>query len=231
MLRLVKRTIASGLRRGLSRWVPAPDSAAVPMMLSWNYFFHQIRSRNIRILSVFDIGVANGTPELYSAFPDAELFLFDPTPQSARAMEQIAARRKARVFNVALGETSGTMPLHVPAQHAGATLFDEVEPVACTTQSAQIARFDDLVTQVTKPALCKIDVQGAELMVLRGMPNAIHHIDFFILEVSTIPTLIDAPDFGEVNDFMQGCGLSFTTSCPCYGAPWMARLRKWTWRM
>ena len=85
-------------------------------------------------------------------------------------------------------------------------MFEEVDPVSSATETVAVARFDDLVPEVKGPALCKIDVQGAELMVLRGMTNAIPAIDFFILEVSTIPTLVDAPDFAEVNAFMQDRG-------------------------
>jgi FkbM family methyltransferase len=206
MLSRARAKIVSKLHVALSRCAPSRCAPVYPPDLSWEYFFHQIRSHDIRIRSVFDVGVAAGTPELYSAFPDADLFLFDPTRQAAQHMQKIAAERSAAVFNVALGEANGTIRLFVPDAHASATVFEEVDPVSSATETVAVARFDDLVPEVKGPALCKIDVQGAELMVLQGMTNAIPTIDFFILEVSTIPTLVDAPDFAEVNAFMQARG-------------------------
>src|SRR5262245_51195116 len=107
MFSRARAKIVSKLQVALSRCAPSRCAPVYPPDLSWGYFFHQIRSHDIRIRSVFDVGVAAGTPELYSAFPDADLFLFDPTRQAAQHMQKIATERSAVVFNVALGEKNG----------------------------------------------------------------------------------------------------------------------------
>jgi hypothetical protein len=57
--------------------------------------------------TIFDVGVADGTPWLYDTFPQAHFFLFDPTAQSLPYMNSVAERLKANVFNLALGDKSG----------------------------------------------------------------------------------------------------------------------------
>src|SRR5262245_28391591 len=104
MFSRARAKIVSKLQVALSRCAPSRCAPVYPPDLSWGYFFHQIRSHDIPIRSVFDVGVAAGTPELYSAFPDADLFLFDSTRQAAQHMQKIATERSAVMFNVALGE-------------------------------------------------------------------------------------------------------------------------------
>ena len=109
MFSRARAKIVSKLQVALSRCAPSRCAPVYPPDLSWRYFFHQIRSHDIPIRSVFDVGVAAGTPELYSAFPDADLFLFDPTRQAAQHMQKIATERSAVMFNVALGEKMGQL--------------------------------------------------------------------------------------------------------------------------
>ena len=45
-----------------------------------------------------------------------------------------------------------------------------------------------------RPPLCKIDVQGAELMVLAGMTGRLADIDALIIETSTIATVKDGAE-------------------------------------
>ena len=46
-------------------------------------FSNTLRQSKLVPNTIVDIGIAEGTPWLYTAFPDAKYFLVDPTPQSA----------------------------------------------------------------------------------------------------------------------------------------------------
>ena len=61
-----------------------------------------------------------------------------------------------------------------------------------------LRRFDKLFTTFERPALCKIDVQGAELMVLEGMTGCLSKIDALIVETSTIATVKGGAELGSV---------------------------------
>jgi FkbM family methyltransferase len=55
--------------------------------------------------------------------------------------------------------------------------------------------------------LLKIDVQGAELMTLRGAERALARVQFLLTEVSFAPVYEGSCVFGEVFDFLSARGL------------------------
>jgi hypothetical protein len=67
-------------------------------------------------------------------------------------------------------------------------------------------RFDSLIGEIARPSLCKIDVQGAELMVLEGMTGRLDSLDAVIVETSTIASLKDGPEVHDVVRFMHDHG-------------------------
>jgi len=174
-------------------------------------FFERLLHYGLAPREIFDVGVATGTEEIYGAFPRAKYSLFDPTKESLPHMQAIAARLNARIFNVALGDEAGQAEIAVRADDLGSTsLFAYVDDVPIAARYAvRVQRFDDLVTTVDRPSLCKIDVQGAELGVLRGMTMIIDQIDFFIIEVcllndETKDSKIGS--FSSVHQFMEDRG-------------------------
>ena len=74
MLRRLRSSIARGMGLGLARFnlTIFRDISTIPTS---DAFFNQIKSHHLDIRSIFDIGVDQGTLELYGAFPNAELFL------------------------------------------------------------------------------------------------------------------------------------------------------------
>ena len=74
----------------------------------WTAGLDTLKARGFSPRTVFDIGVATGTDELYDAFPDATYYLVDPTRESRLHMERIASRLNARICNFALGDTEGS---------------------------------------------------------------------------------------------------------------------------
>ena len=67
-------------------------------------------------------------------------------------------------------------------------------------------RLDNLICKIETPALCEIDVQGAELMVLQGMTKRLSDIDYFIIETSTLSQFKEAADFDQICQFMMDHG-------------------------
>jgi len=159
--------------------------------------------------TIFDIGVADGTQWIYNAWPDASYFLFDPTPRSLPHMQALAKSLKATVVNKALGDVGGTVKLHVRPDHSGSSLYDEVGRVIVSeTRPVEMARFDEVVpADFQRPALAKIDVQGAEMRVLKGMGRLLQTIDCVVVETSLMATLKGGPEFIEVVTIMKENGL------------------------
>jgi len=158
-------------------------------------------------VTVIDVGVADGTPWLYETFPNAKFLLIDPTPQSLTFMKEWAQRLDAEIFNVALGDRRTRLPLNIRPEHSGSTFFEEVGHAEVSERrEVEVFRFDELVRSVRRPSLMKIDVQGAELMVLRGMGALIYEIDCFLIETSLIATIHEGPEFVDLVMLMKENG-------------------------
>lgn len=191
------------LQRALSAFGPVTNRVVSTAL--WTAGLDTLKELGFSPRTVFDIGVATGTHDLYDAFPTAEFFLIDPTRESRPHMERIARRLDARVFNFALGDTEGEQEIEIRLDDIqGATFFKEFGPLGATERyRVPVKRFDRAFPEFVRPALCKIDVQGSELNVLHGMGAQIDGIDAFIVEVSTIPTLRGGPDAFDIIAFFK----------------------------
>ena len=159
--------------------------------------------------TVIDVGVAEGTPWIYEAYPSSKFILIDPTPQSLRSMQGLAEHLDADIFNVALGNADGRATIKIRPEHSGSTFFEEVGEVEILEQvEVPVKRFDAIPLTIIRPALMKIDAQGSELMILQGMGQRMKEIDCFVIETSLIATLHDGPEFTDVCSFMASSGFS-----------------------
>lgn len=175
---------------------------------SWEFYFDLLERGGFRPRTIFDIGVAYGTPSLYERFPDAFYYLVDPTRESLPYMQKICASLNATCLNVALGREAGQMRIDVRRSLGGSTLFEEVGAKdSVDGYLVPVERLDRLVSgPLTRPTLCKIDVQGAELLVLEGMTGLLDQIDLFVIEVAVLATLKGAPEFIDVARFLDEHG-------------------------
>ncbi|UYN95366.1 MAG: FkbM family methyltransferase [Enhydrobacter sp.] len=180
-----------------------PDSEAP----SWRHSRRVFERHGFRPATVFDIGVAFGTWSLYRAFPDAHYHLVDPTPESQPYMRKLAGRLRCDIHPLALGERDGEAELEVRSDIQGSTLLEEVgERDVLRVERVPVRRFDTQFRHFDRPALCKIDVQGAELMVLAGMTGRLAEIDALIVETSTIATVKGGAEMHDVVHFLHERG-------------------------
>lgn len=131
---------------------------------------------------VIDVGVADGTPDLYQRFPNAYLDLFEPHPfYQEHLATTLLKRRQGRLHRMGLGSTDGTATLFLKGR-TGSTLAGsrgqgQIE--------VPIRRLDSVLSpsDIRHPCLLKIDTEGYELEVLRGAAGIIPHIDCIVSEV------------------------------------------------
>jgi FkbM family methyltransferase len=181
---------------------------------SFDRFVSLLRRANLMPRTVIDIGVAYGTPWLYKAFPDARYHLVDPTRESLPYMQSWAKKLDAEIHNIALGTESCSMQIATRSTIIHATLLRDITmPPVEYEYDVPVQRFDKLFLSLERPALCKIDVEGAESLVLQGMGERIHELDAIIVELSTITLYERGPEFADIMGYMANHRFSFFEIC------------------
>jgi FkbM family methyltransferase len=178
-----------------------------PTVPSWARSLELLCRYDLAPATVFDIGVAFGTYELYRRFPDAFYHLIDPTPESLHYMKRLSRELRSEVHCVALGDRDDEATIEIRPDIQAATLFEDHGARDVVRRDVvPLRRFDSLIGAFERPALCKIDVQGAELMVLKGMTGRLGEIDAFIVETSTLSTLKSGVELHDIVHFLHGHG-------------------------
>ena len=206
-----KEPVAARLKNILRPFAPTakrllPWLADMP---SWDKSFAVLRHYDLKPATVFDIGVAYGTHELYRAFPDAYYHLIDPTYESLHHMRRLGRRLRCEIHAVALGNREGETTIEIRPDIQGATLLEDFTPREIVRHDrVPMRRFDSLFGEIAQPALAKIDVQGAELMVLEGMTGRLGSLDAVLVETSTIASVRGGAEVHDVVQFMHGHGFA-----------------------
>lgn len=150
----------------------------------------------------YDIGANVGFfSVLASRFvgPSGMVYAFEPVTANAAAIRRnlgLNAVSHARVFDVALADRSGSGELFVTPWDGGASLKPDVirKSDAVQRQAVRLVTLDELVEAegLRLPSVVKIDVEGAEMPVLKGMQRTI---------AACMPILVYEVDGGDRDDF------------------------------
>jgi FkbM family methyltransferase len=161
--------------------------------------------------TVIDVGVAAGTPELYDAFPSAELLLVEPMEEWRDRLLALERGAATYVETVAAGRAEGEKKLfvhRVPACSSmlgrrGAELAQEERSVAVVPLDALVARHS-----CPGPFVVKVDVEGGELEVLAGAGHVLASTQLVLLEVSLFELVEGSPQLADVVCAMRDLGWS-----------------------
>lgn len=149
--------------------------------------------------TILDVGANRGQFALVAAhrFPQATIICFEPqTGPRDRLMRALAGHPRLRVLDVALAETAGVAVFHITHADDSSSLLPttdlqvETFPGTHVTSRKTVStqRLDAVVSasDLERPTLLKIDVQGTELEVLRGAAGVLEHIDAILVECSFV---------------------------------------------
>jgi FkbM family methyltransferase len=167
-----------------------------------------LRRMGVAPATIIDVGVADGTPELYRIFPDSRFLLVEPQEEYESALQQILAAVDGEYAIAAASSTAGTITLHIPEGNPeGASVLCEPDQ-RLSRREVQAVRIDDLVAdrRLAPPFLVKADTQGSELEAMSGAEQTLHHTDAVVLEVSLFEFFEGSPQLAEVVAFMKERG-------------------------
>lgn len=166
-----------------------------------------------RISTLLDVGVAEGTPELYTTYPEAQIVLFEPRDISGVVAEYQKALPGLEYVPVALGAEEGSLALQVaPGHGALASAYRRTaladRGVDWQTVEVPVRRLDDVVAEAgwRGPFGLKVDTEGHELAVLQGAVATLVDTRFVIVEASVKRRFEGSYAFPELVAFLHEQG-------------------------
>jgi FkbM family methyltransferase len=187
-------------------------------------------------LTIFEIGSCDGTDAIRygKAFPNAKVFAFEPVPSNVEKIQKNISEQKpgnVTAFGMAMSESVGEAAMHISSANvsSNSTSDDagnksssllapdkhlEVYPW-CKFDNTLVVKTDTIQNFCNTHSLNSIDfihldVQGAELMVLKGAGDFIRNINAIWLEVEHIALYKDQPLHQDIESFMQRHGFILT---------------------
>jgi FkbM family methyltransferase len=152
-----------------------------------------IRRLGFRPQTIIDVGVGHSTPQLYAAFPDAQLILVEPLSEFFEEIAQILARRRGVHIPAAAGSSEGELELRVEPHHIEGSshyshnLLEEINE-CLAPRRVPVTTIDRIIAKhaFPEPFGLKIDTEGAELEVIRGATATLERTLFVIAEVGVL---------------------------------------------
>lgn len=149
--------------------------------------------------TVLDVGANRGQFALVAIrrFPRAQIVCFEPLDAARAKLEHVLdGHAQLRVVASAVADSAGSADLLVSRADDSSSLLVGTDRLLATFPDTAVVervsvpteRLDALVADcaVVRPMLLKIDVQGAELEVLRGATAILHKTDTVLVECSLV---------------------------------------------
>jgi FkbM family methyltransferase len=201
----------------LKRWtagVGVRARALRPQRKDLREFCAHLRTIGFHPGIVVDVGVADGTFEIYTVFPEAHYLLIEPLEEFMPGMRWIAQHYQADIALAAAGAVEGEVVIRFGQAHEemhGATVIPSLgsaPPPNLCTRTIAMRRIDSLVDRLkcAGPIMLKVDTQGSELDVVRGATGVLDRIEVIVLEVSLFNFGHAQPEMAEVVNFMSDLG-------------------------
>ena len=176
-------------------------------MRNWFEFFTHIKQKyDFNPTTVVDVGVATDTPDLYIHFPKSRYLFVEPLAEFEPSLQRLCQEYDGTYMLAAAGATDGELTIQVSPDLGGTSKFELVNAEIFDMKSRTVPQFR-LETMwnaldLSGPALLKVDVQGAEIDVLKGAEQIIDNFELIVLEVGMIETYVGQPVFHEYVAYM-----------------------------
>ena len=175
---------------------------------------------SIKPRTVIDVGANKGQFSLVAhyLFPDAKIHAFEPL-ESERRIYQSVISGPVQIQSIALGAEKGTANFFVASSADSSCLLAPGKGQEAaygvglsSTTTVSVDRFDNVMstTELVAPVLLKLDVQGAELQVLRGSEGILPHVDAVYCEVSFVELYERQPKASAIVSFLDRHGFTLS---------------------
>jgi FkbM family methyltransferase len=190
----------TAIRKAMARWASRLGYRPVRGLFESDY----LRSLGFDVKTVIDVGVDSGTKPLYDAFEDCFFVLVEPR----REAESLLQYKPNRYVLVNKGLAATAAPRTIRVQDGGKTSFLERTRLTSSPTIAQYdvdtTTLDDLLqsTDCKPPIGIKIDTEGYELEIMRGLTRHWDLVQFVICEANIRRRFVNSYQMSELVSFM-----------------------------
>ena len=148
---------------------------------------------------ILDVGVSRGTPWLYQAFHDKEFVLIDPLPSFDERLYKPPAKYVCE--KIGLGSKPGEMTLDIRGPRS--TLHEWQPSKAHHSEGSVVVAIETLDQVIQRHADgrtvgVKIDTEGHEVEVLKGLNACVGLVEFIVCECSIRRRFNDDYQFSDL---------------------------------
>ncbi len=165
--------------------------------------------------TIIDVGVCNGTPDLYEAFPNKDFILIEPQVDGESRLR--SKPRKYKFLQIGLGAEQSTLTLNL--MHARSSFLERTEMTKTQTmrdsESQTVEVPVDTLDNVIKTENIvgniglKIDTEGFELEVIKGLNEMAGRVQFVICEASIRKRFVESYLFSDLVVELHARGFYF----------------------
>jgi FkbM family methyltransferase len=140
---------------------------------------------NTEMKSIVDVGANIGqfTNAVKYWYPNSIVYSFEPDPDVYKVLlSNTISLRNVHTYNLALAESNGILKFYKSDFSGISSLIKSSDKQICIEVSADTA--DSVLGDLNDIDLLKIDVEGAELRVIRGAHNILKKSKYLLVEMS-----------------------------------------------
>jgi FkbM family methyltransferase len=167
---------------------------------------------------ILDIGAYHGEWSRFISriYPHVPILMVEAQAEKKPHLEAACAQLPQAKFELSLLGSQEGVEAIFNVMEDGSSLYSERSNVPRTLRMLTMHTLDDVLDrhpEQKSPLLIKLDVQGAELDVLRGGNHALAIAEVVQVEVSLMKYNEGAPDISDVLRFMTERGFAFFDIC------------------
>jgi FkbM family methyltransferase len=167
---------------------------------------------------IIDIGAYRGdwTRLVAKSFPQAPILMIEAQTEKSGCLDVVRSELSLAEYTLCLLGSSEGSEVIFNVMETGSSIYSERSNIPRTQRRLTMRTLDGVLKEyprLKEPLFVKLDVQGAELEVLRGGERALQAAEVVQLEVALMPYNEGAPMANAVINFMAERDFMFFDIC------------------